>query len=284
MAAVLRSSIGKKLLLQRKKFGGEAGLRDWSLLVELLLEWEAYLCEKTMNRKDVKRLAKKHVFIMYIIKQVAQRTQGMGLKLMKFHSIKHLINDMLLYGTPMEFDTGSNESHHKAAKYAAKLTQRKEETFNSQTAKRLIEFHCIDLAMQEVTFGEQVWTYFDDVGTIIDAKTGEVVQIGSNSGSSSVTNQDGVACNSDGSSTTGSASNDMEIKTFGTRIQVFEDEEDDFSPSFRFLSRSGTVSDCSWNNEVIVFLNNLQNLVISYIPEPFLPIIQWPAMERLGTD
>ena len=272
MAAVLQSSMGKKLLLQRKKFGGEAGLRDWSLLVELLLEWEAYLCEKTMNRKDVKRLAKKHVFIMYIIRQVAQRTQGMGLKLMKFHSIKHLINDMLLYGTPMEFDTGSNESHHKAAKYAAKLTQRKEETFNFQTAKRLIEFHCIDLAMQEVTFGEQVWTYFDDVSTIIDAKTGEVVQNGSDSGSSSVTNQDGVASNSDGSSTTGSASDDMEIKTFGTRIQVFEDEEDDFSPSFRFLSRSGTVSDCSWNNEVIVFLNNLQNLVISYIPEPFLPI------------
>ena len=45
-----------------------------------------------------------------------------------------------------------------------RLTQRKEETFNSQTAKRLIEFHCIDLGTQKVTFGEQVWTY--KTGTI----------------------------------------------------------------------------------------------------------------------
>jgi len=48
MAAVLRSDNGTKLLMRRKKFGKERGTHDWSLLTELLLEWEAFLNEKRM--------------------------------------------------------------------------------------------------------------------------------------------------------------------------------------------------------------------------------------------
>ncbi len=125
MAAVIRSSLGRSLLMVRKKFKKENGLRDWTLLVELLLEWEAYLCEKRMKRTHVTRLAKKHRYIMYIMLNVAKRSEGMGLKLMKFHAIVHMVEDILLYGVPSEFDTGSNESHHKPTKYAAKLTQEK---------------------------------------------------------------------------------------------------------------------------------------------------------------
>ena len=88
----------------------------------------------------------------------------MGLKVMKFHAVTHMIQDMLLYGVPTEFDTGSNESHHKEAKLAAKLTQRKESTFNQQTATRLTEFHCIDLGMQEIDHKQRPWEYFD--GTV----------------------------------------------------------------------------------------------------------------------
>jgi hypothetical protein len=53
MAATLRSEKGRSLLLKRKSLGGENGLRNWSLLVELMLEWEAFLCQKRMLRKDV---------------------------------------------------------------------------------------------------------------------------------------------------------------------------------------------------------------------------------------
>ena len=74
----------------------------------------------------MKKLDKKHRYIMYILKNVARRTKGMGMKLMKFHAITHMVHDMLLYGIPYEFDTGSKESHHKPSKHAAKLTQRKE--------------------------------------------------------------------------------------------------------------------------------------------------------------
>ena len=64
-----------------------------------------------MKRSHVTRLAKKHRFIMYIMLNVAKRSKGMGLKLMKFHAIVHMVEDILLYGVPSEFDTGSNESH-----------------------------------------------------------------------------------------------------------------------------------------------------------------------------
>jgi hypothetical protein len=80
MAAVLRSTEGRKLLMSKKKFGGEPGLIDWTWLTEMLLEWESYLNEKQMRESDVKRLATKNRFIMYIRKNVAKRYVGMGLK------------------------------------------------------------------------------------------------------------------------------------------------------------------------------------------------------------
>ncbi len=121
MAAVLRSTLGRKLLFKRKKFGGQTGLSDWTLLVELLLEWEAYLCESKMLRAHVKRLGKKHRFIMCIMRNVAVRTTGMGLKIFKFHAITHLVEDIILYGVPAEVDTGSNESHHKPSKHVRSI-------------------------------------------------------------------------------------------------------------------------------------------------------------------
>ena len=159
IAAVIRSDLGRKLLNSKKKIR-EIGIDKWSYLVELLLQWEAYLCRREMRVDLVKRMEKKHRFIMQTIKEVAQRKKGMGLKLMKFHAIIHLVSDILLYGVPKEFDTGSNESHHKPTKYAAKLTQRKESTFNYQTATRVTEFLLIDLAMAEVDHGANVWEYF----------------------------------------------------------------------------------------------------------------------------
>ena len=43
-------------------------IQDWLLLIETLLEWEAYLCSPRMERKDLHRLRKKHQVLMYLIK------------------------------------------------------------------------------------------------------------------------------------------------------------------------------------------------------------------------
>jgi hypothetical protein len=49
MAAVLLSTSGQKMLNTKRKFKKDARKDDWILLVELLLEWQAYLCQPKMK-------------------------------------------------------------------------------------------------------------------------------------------------------------------------------------------------------------------------------------------
>lgn len=157
MAAVFRSSAGRKALMDhgftRQK------IQDWLELLEIVLAWEAYLNEPAMTRVHVARLSMKHRYLMWMIKKVADRKTGMGLKLMKFHAITHLAFDILLYGVPLEVDTGSNESGHKATKHAARSTQKNEKTFDIQTATRLSQHHVLDMAMEEIR-GRKLWRYY----------------------------------------------------------------------------------------------------------------------------
>ncbi len=200
MAAILRSTMGRKLLGAKKHFKEENKREDWLMLVELLLQWEAYLNEPHMMKKHVKRLKKKHKVIMYLLQKVARRTEGMGLKTNKYHAITHMMEDIVLYGVPMEFDTGANESHHKEAKRAARTTQRNRRTFNQQVARRLYEDRIIDLASQEINHGNCNWHYY---GQPLDDSSLE-------SG-----NDDGSLGSDDGSlgSDDGSLASDMEVDT-----------------------------------------------------------------------
>ena len=151
MAAVLRSTAGRGLLAAKKKeFGTKEALRDWSQLIETLLQWERWLRSPVMEKKHVKKARDKHRYIMYLVKKVAKRSKGMGLKLQKYHQIVHMADDILNFGVPLEVDTGSNESGHKRTKVAAKLTQKNEETFDKQTAIRLEEAHLLELAELEL--------------------------------------------------------------------------------------------------------------------------------------
>ena len=250
MASVLRSTKGRELLMKRRRFGKEKGIQDWSMLVELLLEWETYLCEKKMRRDHVKKLKQKHKVIMHLLKQVSKRKKGRGWKLMKFHAVLHLVADVLLYGVPKQVDTGSNESHHKPSKYAARVTQRKESTFNMQTAKRLTEFLCIELAMMEVEEGVCVWEYFlraeerDPEAQVVESE-----------------DQDEE-----------SHEVDVQTKTGGTRLVIYEDEERDNRPTLKMLGRSKYRKLAKMDRELLVFLNDLQHKVLEYIPEEELQV------------
>ena len=273
MAAVIRSTLGRKLLKKKKSFGKENGVRDWTLLVELLLEWEAYLTLKQMKKKDVKRLAKKHRYIMYIIKEVADRSKGMGLKLMKFHAIVHLVEDMLLYGVPAEFDTGSNESHHKISKVAAKLTQRKEATFNYQVAKRMTEFLVIDYAMEEVAKGKQLWEYFADWEMESDDLSSMEEELAADMEQLDVSRDDSQVHDSVGEDEDSSEPAPLKIHTGGTQIRIYEDEEDDDKPSFEILGRSKYKHKTKMDIHLIDWLNALQNLLWENGVDQDLPVL-----------
>ena len=161
MAAILRCKKGQLLLKKsrKKNFREEWLVRDWILLVETLLQWEAYLMSDQMDKNHVKRLEKKNRFVMFLLKKVGNRTKGMGFKVMKFHAITHLADDIRMFGVPMVVDTGSNESHHKTTKVAAKLTQKDIQTFEKQTSDRCDDFEVLELALHEIE-GCPLWEYF----------------------------------------------------------------------------------------------------------------------------
>ena len=160
MVCVLVSTKGRERILTKKSaFPDESYIQDWILLLETLLQWEIWLKSEQMEVHHVQRAKKKHRYIMYLFRKVGNRATGMGLKVSKFHSIVHMADDILNFGVPMEFDTGANESGHKATKKAAKLTQRCEATFDSQTAKRLNEMHLLEIAEQELE-GNVAWQYY----------------------------------------------------------------------------------------------------------------------------
>ena len=162
MSALLRVRMSRDILqrARKKSFREDWQRRDWILLIETLLQWESYLMVETMHKSMAKRLQKKHRFIMFLLKKVANRTKKMGFKIMKFHAIVHIAQDILDFGVPYVVDTGSNESHHKKTKAAAQLTQKDIATFEKQTSDRLDDMHVLELAMEEI-HGRPLWKYFE---------------------------------------------------------------------------------------------------------------------------
>ena len=162
MSAILRCKSGQDLLKKArgKNFREKWQRQDWTLLVETLLQWEAYLKEPKMTRKHVKRLEKKHRFLLFLLKKIGRRSEGMGFKVMKFHAVLHLSEDIRMFGVPTTVDTGPNESHHKVTKVAAKMTQKDYAGFEKQVVNRLDDFHVLDMAKQELVHGRPVWEYY----------------------------------------------------------------------------------------------------------------------------
>ena len=230
IAAILQTAKGRSILKSVRKghFKEDWLVQDWILLVETLLEWEAFMKLDKISISHAKRLKRKHSFIMYLLKKVCRRTVGMGLNTMKFHGILHLASDMLAYGVPSLLDTGSNESHHKPTKAAAKMTQRNVVVFEQQTATRLQEFHLIHLAMAEILLGFNMWEYFaldQERGTPDSVQTGNKAD-----------------------------QNRPKNATTGTAIKIFQDDDDGGA---QFQLRKNPNKSASWEHSILDYLLEL---------------------------
>lgn len=133
-------------------------IADWIMVLETVLQWEQWLKKPKLKVSLLDRAERKHKYLMYLIRKVAARTKGMGLKLIKFHYILHFIDDIKNHGTPAGLCTGKDEERHKARKIAAVLTQKQHKTFDSQTEKRMQEVFLLELAQEELRTG---WAPFD---------------------------------------------------------------------------------------------------------------------------
>jgi hypothetical protein len=79
---------------RRSHFGQNDGVTEWTILVEMLLMWEEWLKSDEMDVKDVERAERKHLYIMYLLRKVAPQGEGMGWKIIKFHGINHMVDDI----------------------------------------------------------------------------------------------------------------------------------------------------------------------------------------------
>ena len=156
----IKSPRGQEIMKHRNThFQNPQIIKNWIMLLETSLQWIEWLQSPEMPHKDLERCPKKFQNIMYLMKRIAGRTRGMGLKTTKFHCILHMPEDMWAYGVPMEVDTRYNEMHHKPSKKAAALTQKDKSKFEEQIHTRLEEVHLLELAAEEME-GRGVMHYY----------------------------------------------------------------------------------------------------------------------------
>ena len=120
-------------------------------LLELLLMLENFCLSAEHRVTDIKKFKKFIPFFLNTYKETLNRQQGNGCKLIKFHLLNHFGDDMLRFGSMLNYDTEIGESHHKSeAKHPAKNTQRRKAEFEFQTATRQIENLAIDVGIRNI--------------------------------------------------------------------------------------------------------------------------------------
>ena len=161
LLATIRSSTGRRLILEAKNdnFENQDAISAWILLLETLLEFEAWLKLSEMDVGVVLRLRTKVREVMTLIKSIGQRKKGMRYKTNNFHSTKHVPDDILMFGPPHCVNTVANERHHKPDKKSAKGTRKRPKTFDLETAERVDERRVLEIAMEELK-GRPKWDYF----------------------------------------------------------------------------------------------------------------------------
>jgi hypothetical protein len=85
----------------------------------------------------------------------------MGWKIIKFHGITHMVDDIKIFGVPNNVDTESDEAGHKASKTEAVKTQKRKDKFDEQVSIRLSERHLLDLTEAEIDGAGGLWQYFE---------------------------------------------------------------------------------------------------------------------------
>jgi hypothetical protein len=120
-------------------------------VLELLLMLESF-CKQEKHTKTNLLIAKEAMpEIMKKIKDALNRTDGCGMKIIKFHLIKHFAEDILRYGSMKNFDSAIGERNHcTEVKEPARHTQRRKINFELQTAKRYYENLAINVSENDI--------------------------------------------------------------------------------------------------------------------------------------
>jgi hypothetical protein len=120
-------------------------------VLELMLMLETFCKAPQHKRNEVMILKQFMPRLLETFKITLNRSDGNGMKIIKFHLPLHFADDILRFGVMSNFDSALGESHHKSeAKKPALRTQRRKTNFEEQTAKRQIENTSIRLAYEYI--------------------------------------------------------------------------------------------------------------------------------------
>ena len=125
-------------------------------LFELLLMLENFCSTPEHRKADIGLFKEFTPYMLNTYKDILNRQTGCGCKFIKYHLPNHFADDMLRYGSMINFDTEIGESHHKTeAKYPSHNTQRRKSEFEFQTATRQIENFAINKAFMYLTSNDE---------------------------------------------------------------------------------------------------------------------------------
>lgn len=250
LCTVLRCTKGRKLLLtesrgvQREFLGNLAKVKDWIMLLETMLQMEAWLKQPQIPVNEIQRFEVKVRELMNLEKQIGKRDTGMGFKTFNFHAAVHLADDMLNFGVPSNVNTDSNESHHKPDKTAAIRTQRRPETFDIQLAKQIHDTAVVSEGLHEISTGDQKWAYHRRVAEEEDAISQE--------------NEETVTNQPDDLSTVCMEPTAEDIRNTGVKCRFFYDD-DSQNWVYRVKSRMKDKNKFKLEPALINMLSNVAN-------------------------
>ena len=168
MIAMLRSTRGRKLILetahgkQKQHFQSEDFIQSWINFLEMQLQLHDWLRSTTLEVEAVERSKTKMKEYMNRAKHVRKRStleKTMGNNTMNHHGTKHLPQQILDFGVPDNWNTDSNEGHHRPDKKTSLRTQRHHDKFNEQMAEATQSRQAVELAAVEQN-GHQKWKYY----------------------------------------------------------------------------------------------------------------------------
>ncbi len=115
--------------------------KAFCVLFESMLITEAWINQDTHSRNELSTVAEnKLTQFMVLYKKTVNRTTGNGLKIPKFHQLKHLPRYALKFGSPNNFSTSRCESHHiDLSKKPAATAQKRDDCFEQQVGKRIVD-------------------------------------------------------------------------------------------------------------------------------------------------
>jgi hypothetical protein len=110
-------------------------------LFEKMLILEAWMNQDIHSLTQVRDVAPgKITSFMSEFKATLNRTDGNGLKIPKFHQLKHLPRYILKFGSPNNFSTSRCESHHiDLSKRPAATAQKRDDCFEQQVGRRIVD-------------------------------------------------------------------------------------------------------------------------------------------------